>query len=184
MMNDLRIRPITHADRPWVKQALTTLWGSAQIVYSGNVFDANTLPGLLAEEDGRVVGLLTYVILGNDMTPESDSGQASSDSIGARMTGKVCQIISINALTPGKGIGTALLEEVQKTAHEAGCSQLTVITTNDNLKALGFYQKRGFVLKVLYPNALEKSRKVKPEIPLIGEDGIPLRDEIELEKNL
>lgn len=56
-----------------------------------------------------------------------------------------------------------------------------MITTNDNMKALRFYQKQGFVLKALYPNALEESRELKPEIPKIGIDNIPLRDEIELE---
>lgn len=160
-MTQLTIRLIQESDQTFVKQALTNLWGSEQIVYSGKVFDGATLPGLLAEENGRIVGLLTYAI--NNTS---------------------CQIISLNALTPGKGIGTALLAEVEKVACEEGCSKLTVITTNDNLKALGFYQKRGFVLKAVYPNAIEKSRKVKPEISLIGEDGIPLRDEIELEKTL
>jgi ribosomal protein S18 acetylase RimI-like enzyme len=52
---------------------------------------------------------------------------------------------------------------------------------NDNLHALRFYQKRGFVLVALHRNALEASRKLKPEIPLVGIDGIPIRDEIELE---
>ncbi|MCG0275770.1 MAG: hypothetical protein L5655_06315 [Thermosediminibacteraceae bacterium] len=44
-----------------------------------------------------------------------------------------------------------------------------------------FYQKRGFLLVAVHRNALEQARKLKPEIPLIGIDGIPLRDEIELE---
>jgi hypothetical protein len=49
------------------------------------------------------------------------------------------------------------------------------------MNALRFYQKRGFVLVALHRNALELSRKLKPEISLIGNAGIPLRDEIELE---
>ena len=59
-----------------------------------------------------------------------------------------------------------------------------MITTNDNLNALRFYQKRGFVLAALYPNALVQSRKLKPEIPETGIGGLPLRDEIELEMKL
>ncbi len=51
----------------------------------------------------------------------------------------------------------------------------------DNMNALRFYQKRRFRLIAVFPNALEESRKLKPEIPLTGIDGIPLRDEIELE---
>ncbi len=49
------------------------------------------------------------------------------------------------------------------------------------MNALRFYQKRGFVLVAIHRDALDISRKLKPEIPLIGNDGIPLRDEIELE---
>ncbi len=153
----MSIRPLSERDKPFVVQALTNLWGSEQIVYSGEIFDASLLPGFLAEEEGRVVGLVTY--------ERKDT---------------VCQIISLNALTPGKGIGTALVEEVKKVAKEQGCKELIVVTTNDNLSALQFYQKKGFVLKALRPNALEKSRLVKPQIPLIGDNGIPLRDELEL----
>jgi hypothetical protein len=53
--------------------------------------------------------------------------------------------------------------------------------SSDNLHALRFYQKRGFTFSAFYPNALEQTRKMKPQIPLIGREGIPLRDEIELE---
>ncbi len=62
--------------------------------------------------------------------------------------------------------------------------RLVVVTTNDNLNALRFYQKRGFILVQLRPNALARSRQLKPQIPLVGMDGIPLRDEIELEMDL
>ncbi|MCH7786707.1 MAG: hypothetical protein IIC22_04260 [Chloroflexi bacterium] len=59
--------------------------------------------------------------------------------------------------------------------------QLWVITTNDNLNALRFYQMWGMTIAALRPNALEESRKLKPEIPMTGIDNIPLHDEIELE---
>ena len=76
---------------------------------------------------------------------------------------------------------SAEIEAVKEVACKAGCRRLWLITTNDNLNALRFYQKRGFALVAVHRNALEISRKFKPEIPLIGADGIPLRDEIELE---
>ncbi|MEW5718069.1 MAG: GNAT family N-acetyltransferase, partial [Chloroflexota bacterium] len=82
------------------------------------------------------------------------------------------------------GIGSALIDAVKLRARQAGCKRLWLITTNDNLTALRFYQKRGFTLAALHRNALEESRKIKPEIPLVGEHGIPLRDEIELEMML
>ena len=36
----------------------------------------------------------------------------------------------------------------------------------------------------LYRNAMEASRKIKSEIPLVGENGIPMRHEIEFEMNI
>lgn len=160
-MSDFIIRPLTETDKPWVVQAATTLWGSPRMVSRGKLWDMTELPGFLAESDGRPVGLLTYQIEGD-----------------------TCELASLNALTPGKGIGTALLEELQKKAKEEGCKSIIVITTNDNAKALHFYQKRGFVIAAVRINELENSRKLKPEIPMTGEDGIPLRDEIELELTL
>jgi ribosomal protein S18 acetylase RimI-like enzyme len=67
---------------------------------------------------------------------------------------------------------------------QAGCRRVWLITTNDNLEALGFYQKRGFVLAALHRNAMAETRRFKPNIPLIGMGGIPLRDELELERKI
>ena len=84
----------------------------------------------------------------------------------------------------GQGIGSSLMDAVKKAAISAGCGRLWLITTNDNMSALRFYQKRGFRLAALYLNALDRSRLLKPQIPLFGKDGIPLRDEIELDMSL
>jgi len=90
------------------------------------------------------------------------------------------EIMSLDSLREGQGIGTALVEAAIAHARASGCAQVTLITTNDNLRALGFYQKRGFDLVRLYRGALDVSRAMKPEIPLVGEGGIPLRHELEL----
>lgn len=89
-------------------------------------------------------------------------------------------------MTPGegRGLGTALLNQMIETAKQAGCPVVRLITTNDNLRALRFYQKRGFDMVNFYRNALDESRRLKPEIPLIGLNGIPLKHEIELELRL
>lgn len=98
--------------------------------------------------------------------------------------GNQCEIVSLDSVYPNRGIGTALLQAVRAAALQAGSGRLWLVTTNDNLNALRFYQKWGFVLAALYPNGLEKARALKPSIPLIGLEGIPLRDEIELESFL
>lgn len=157
-MSDFIIRPLDAKDEAWVQQAATTLWGSTRMVSRGRLWDMTKLPGFITESETRPVGLLTY--------------QKEGDKV---------ELVSLNALTPGKGIGTALIEELKTKAKEMGCEKIIVITTNDNTKALHFYQKRGFVIATVRINEMEHARKLKPEIPLIGDDGIPLRDEIELE---
>jgi N-acetylglutamate synthase-like GNAT family acetyltransferase len=93
-------------------------------------------------------------------------------------------VVSLNALEPGQGIGTALLAAVEAVAHQAGCQRLWLVTTNDNLDALAFYQKRGFRLLRVDGGAADRARRIKPQIPTVGEHGIPLHDEIELGKIL
>jgi len=108
--------------------------------------------------EGRPIGLVTY-----------------------RIDGDECEITTLNSLVEGIGIGSALVAAIKDAAVSAECKRLWLITTNDNLPALRFYQKRGFLLVAVHRNALQQSRRLKPEIPLVGRDGIPLRDEIELE---
>ena len=77
-------------------------------------------------------------------------------------------------------MGTALIEAVECKAR-----RLWVLTTNDNVDALRFYRRRGFRLRELHPGAVDESRRrLKPEIPETGEYGIPLHDEIVLEKEV
>jgi len=92
-----------------------------------------------------------------------------------------CEIVTLHSAVEGIGVGSALIAAARERATAAGAKRLWLITTNDNLAALKFYQKRGFALRAVHPNALDAVRQIKPHVPLIGLDGIPLRDEIELE---
>lgn len=157
----IEIHPAADADRKWISDLLAQWWGSPRIVTRGRVHDAIALPGLVACWDGERAGLATYEI-----------------------TGDQCELVSLNSTREGRGIGSALVEAVIAAAREARCTRLWLITTNDNLLALRFYQKRAFHLVAVHRDALEASRRLKPEIPLIGMEGIPLRDEIELEMRL
>jgi L-amino acid N-acyltransferase YncA len=94
------------------------------------------------------------------------------------------EVTSLDSLREGKGIGTQLIDRAIAEARLRKCRRLLLITTNDNLHALGFYQKRGFEIVAIYRGSVNESRKRKPSIPLVGMNGIPLRDEIELEIRL
>lgn len=157
----IALRPLCSHDNHAFKRWMRDHWGAEIVVGHGEVMAPSRLPGFVAQRGGRWIGAITY-----------------------RITGASCEIVTVDSDDPGRGIGTALIEAVRRKARCASCSRLWLITTNDNLHALGFYQRRGFTLAALHRNAVERSRVLKPEIPLIGNDGIPLRDEIELEMSL
>ena len=91
-----------------------------------------------------------------------------------------CEIVSLSSLAELTGVGS-LLVDAEVHGLEAQCRRVWLVTTNDNMDALRFYQLKGFMLSALHLNAVQQSRKLKPEIPVTGQDGIPIRDEIELE---
>lgn len=152
------VRRLADDDRPWANGLVVERWGSTCMVTRGVVHDLTRLPGLVAWLGQERVGLLLY-------RPGSDAWE----------------IVSLDSVLSAQGVGTALLDAVRQLAQAAGCRRLWLITTNDNLPALRFYQKRGFHLVAVYPDAVANARRLKPEIPLVGLDGIPLRDELELE---
>jgi N-acetylglutamate synthase-like GNAT family acetyltransferase len=154
----LAVRTAAAADRAWIAALVRERWGDEIVVSRGAVHRPAELPAFVAELDGERVGLATY-----------------------RLDGEACELVTLDSLREGAGVGGALVVAVAGAARAAGCRRLWLITTNDNLHALRFYQRRGLVLKALHPGAIAGSRRKKPSIPEIGLDGIPLRDEIELE---
>jgi len=124
------------------------------------------------------------IVHGETFRPDQMEGFVNDDWTGLVtyvVGAEGCEIISLDALKEGGGIGTALLQAVAREAERRGCDRLFLSTTNDNLHALGFYQRRGFELVGIRRGAVTEARKRKPRIPLIGDDDIPVRDEIELE---
>jgi N-acetylglutamate synthase-like GNAT family acetyltransferase len=135
---------------------------SLRVARRGELVDASAHPAMVAWSDGEVVGVATYVV-----------------------NGDACELLTLHARTRQGGTGTRLLAAVREAAREEGCRRLWVVTTNDNVDALRFYQRRGLRLAHLRPGAVDASRdQLKPEIPLTGAYGIPLRDELELEMDL
>ncbi|MEW6400482.1 MAG: GNAT family N-acetyltransferase [Chloroflexota bacterium] len=149
------IRHLTEGDLPRLRKFWLDYWGGDVMIVHGETIRYDQVEGLI---HGAWTGALTYIIRGDE-----------------------CEIVSLNSVQEGIGIGTALIGEVVKEAKARRCRRIVLTTTNDNLHALGFYQRHGFALKAIRPGAINETRKIKPSIPLIGENNIPLRDEIELE---
>ena len=158
---DYTVEPITEDNRQIVREWIAT-WPIDFFISRGRKLWPAELDGFVALDSERtLIGLVTYEVVGDQ-----------------------CEIATIDALKQWSGIGTRLLAHTIPAAKRAGCKRLWLITTNDNIEAIRFYQKRGFTIAAIHVNALEHSRKLKPEIPTIGMFGIPIRDEVEFEMGL
>ena len=149
------IHRLTQNDLPRLRDFWTKQWGSEVVVAHNEIIRYDEVDGFIYDD---WTGVITFMIRGEE-----------------------CEITSLDSLNEGKGIGTTLIDVVLREAKEKKCRRVFLITTNDNLYALGYYQRRGLELAAIYRGAVNESRKIKPSIPLIGENNIPLRDEIELE---
>jgi len=157
-MTNIQIKPLTDEHQHWASNLLIKEWGSTESVSRGRLHHADKLPGFIALLDDKPAALATYNIEGDQ-----------------------CELATLNSLKEKQGIGGRLIDEVKNEAVAKGCRRLWLITTNDNTYAFKFYQKFGFKVAGYHINAIEQSRKLKPTIPCIGMDGIPIKDEIEFE---
>jgi GNAT superfamily N-acetyltransferase len=157
----MKIREKEPKDQSWIERLLDERWGGeGRVVAHGKTFDARTLPAMIA---GEQEGLATYQI-------QKAKGRTFAE------------LITLDALTARRGVGTALIEGILSKLRSQGVNVLQVTTTNDNLDALRFYQRRGFRIIAVRPGAVDESRRIKPSISVMGEYGIPIRDEIDLER--
>ena len=161
MESTLRIIPVNKKYYAAAKMLLESEWNSTKVVTKGIVYDCMNLPAYIAVKDKKIAGMITYYISGAD-----------------------CQIITLNSLAENEGIGQKLIEKVKRAAIEQGCTHLWVVTTNNNIKAIRYYKKRGFKLKTVYYYSVNKSRMLKPDIPLFGTNGIPILHEVEFKISL
>ena len=147
--------------RTWAELMLRENWGSSLVVTRGKIHHANLSDGFVAVINNEPKGLITYTMNHGD-----------------------CEIVTLNSLKEGIGIGSKLLDAAIDKAKQLGCGRVWLVTTNDNAKAFAFYQKRNFKIAAIHCDTIKESRKIKPEVPEIGMNGIPIRDEIELEMPL
>ena len=156
------VRPLTERDRAWAAQVEADSWSQPVVARLGELVDPTELPGFVALLDGRRAGLASYAVRDEE-----------------------CELVTIRSLQEGRGVGRALLDAVRDAAREAGCTRLWLITTNDNLRAIGIYQRWGMEIAAFHRHAVTEARRhLKPSIPERGTDGIPIAHEFELELRL
>jgi len=155
------IKEISSENRQQINNFIKAQWFSTDMAVKGELVDMTSIDGFAAYEYGEIIGLVTYRIINSE-----------------------CEIMSLDSLAEKQGIGTVLVNKVIEKAAIERCDKVTLITTNDNINALRFYQKRGFNMVKVYRNSVEASRKLKPSIPMIGDFDIPIKHEIEFEMDL
>ncbi len=154
----LRVRPLAASDLTSAVELWRDRWGTSTVVSSSGVHDLTAHPGLIAELGGKMLGVASY-----------------------RLSGSDCELLALDSIQQGVGVGSALLEQVTSLSASKGCTRVWLITTNDNVDALRFYQRHGFELIQFHRDALVQWRLQKPEIPEHGLQGIPMCHALELQ---
>ncbi len=155
------IIPINNDLRPKVNQLIADEWAGPIVVTKGVAHDTSTADGFVSIDNGVLTGYILYTIQNHQ-----------------------CEILALQSLVENHGIGSNLIESVINIAKSSSCTRVWLITTNDNVHAIRYYQKFGFELTGVYINALDESRKQKPSIPQFGNEGIPLKHEFEFSYSL
>src|SRR5262249_9687006 len=143
------IRPVT--DRAFLDELLRLRWSGGALVLRGRIVRPNDVEALAAYHDGKLAGVATWLI-----------------------EGPVIYLATLNNISGERGVGVALLEAMKEFGRQKHAALLRVIVTNDNLNALGFYQRRGFRIIAVSPGAIDMIRTLMPNIPDIGANRIPI----------
>ena len=146
------LRRLASDDLPRLRQYWNEHWSGDFIVTRGVIHQPGQVEGFVVEDADAWAGLITFKVAEDE-----------------------CEVISLDGLRDGEGIGTRLLRKVIEEARSRKCRRIFLITTNDNLYALGFYQRRDFEIAAVYRGAVNESRKIKPGISEIGLNHIPSR---------
>ena len=153
--------PMAQDEHTWLRNLWQAEWGGASMVSHGDAYHLSELLSLVARRGQQLVGAATY-----------------------RMDEDSCELMSINAVESGIGVGTELLTAIERETIAAGKERVWLITSNDNLDAMRFYQRRGYLMVGVHVGAVDDARRIKPTIPLIGHHGIEIHDEVELSKTV
>lgn len=154
------IREGEERDRPGITALFERDFGYTNIVSFGEEVVLAGAPALVAWMKGELAGALAY--------------RLRPDTL-------LILALATDPMWQRSGVGGHLVAESEALARGRGLGSLRVSTTNDNLPALYFYQRRGFVVTEVVPGGLLGHIK---GTAAVGFGGIPLRDEIRMERRL
>ena len=121
--------------------------------------NVSKLPAYVAKKEDKIVGFVSFAELHDDL---------------------IVVALGIIPEYQGVGVGRRLVASAEKEARRLKKKRMLVSTSNDDLPALAFYQRLGFQIYEVKPNAVaEKHGKV-----LKGIGNLPIRDELRLQKTV
>jgi len=157
-LTSISVRALEAGDADWVTATLQQVWGSVWVARKGELLDASTLPGHVAVSENSRVGLAIVAVRGDQY-----------------------EILSLSALVDTQGIGSALMRHCIDEAQSMSSQRVWLTTTNNNFRAIEFYQRLGMNMCAFHRDGVAASRKLKPSIPLRDEDGVAIAHELEFE---
>jgi ribosomal protein S18 acetylase RimI-like enzyme len=152
------VRGLQPQDREWVMATHAAVWGSVMVARKGELLDSSTLPGYVAVRDGDRVGLALF-----------------------RVRDDQYEVVSVWSRVEGQGVGRELMRRCFDDARARGCRRVWLTTTNNNVRAIAFYQRLGMDLCAFHRDAVATARRLKPSIPLRDEFGVAIDHELEFE---
>lgn len=153
------IVPLDGEWRGEIDRLIRREWAGPMVATNGVLHNTSQAEGFVFLSSGKLAGYLLYCL---------ENGE--------------CEVLVLHSLAENRGIGSALLRAAAEKAKQSGCGRLWLVTTNDNVHAIRFYQRFGMELKAVRIGAMDQARaSLKPSIPLVGMDEIPIRHEFEFE---
>ncbi len=149
------------ADATFIDEQWRRLWG-LPVVSLDREYQPTDVEGLVYRDgDGAPQGLVTWYVDGDR-----------------------AEIVTVDAFEQGRHVGGRLLNGAEEEMRRRGAKRATIMTTNDNLRAIAFYVRHGYRIVAVHLDAMDRVRQLKPEVPKTGHDDLPLQDVIELVKQL
>jgi ribosomal protein S18 acetylase RimI-like enzyme len=158
---DVWCRALTSSDRRWVRTILVRNWTSTTVARRGELIDAMRLRGFVAVVGGQRAGVALVDVRDGDF-----------------------EVVAISTSRPRRGIGSALMQQCVDDARALGCTRVWLVTTNNNVGAIAFYEQLGMTLCAVRRGAVSEARALKSSIPLLDSHGVPIDDELEFELTL
>ena len=153
---DVSVEEASSLDMRQVVELAERMWGEPSQLAYGREYCIRELPALVAKSGRSLAGFASYTRVEE---------------------GVLLVALGVHPAYQRAGVGRRLIEALEAEAKREG-GRLLVSTSNDNLPALAFYQKLGFHLREVKPEAILR----KHGMLVSGVGGIPVRDEVRLLK--